>query len=102
MTVEKKPEPVEEAPDRIVLRDTNRTLSIAPWDGTGRLAVENGKRTIKRLFADKGIPVERRADHPALLLSGKTVAVFGVATDWTFRAAEAGTCLVVSILPALQ
>ena len=44
-------------------------LTIAAWDGTGRLAVENGSRSIKRLFADQGIPADQREEHPALYLS---------------------------------
>ena len=60
-------------------------LTIAPWDGTGRLAVENGSRTIKRLFADRGIPADRREEHPALYLGGRPAAVLGVAVDWAFR-----------------
>ena len=72
-------------------------LSIAAWDGTGRLAVENGSRTIKRLFADRGIPVERRAEHPALFLDGIPAAVFGVATDWNLRPQAEEPCLVVSL-----
>lgn len=57
------------------------TLTIASWDGTGRLAVENGSRTVKRLFMDRGIPVERREDYPALFLGGRLIAVPGVAVD---------------------
>ena len=60
-------------------------LTIAAWDGTGRLAVENGSRTIKRLFADQGIPADQREEHPALYCDGKPVAVLGVAVDWAFR-----------------
>ena len=60
-------------------------LTIAAWDGTGRLAVENGSRSIKRLFADQGIPADQREEHPALYLDGKPVAVLGVAVDWAFR-----------------
>ena len=60
-------------------------LTIAAWDGTGRLAVENGSRSIKRLFADQGIPADQREEHPALYCDGKPVAVLGVAVDWAFR-----------------
>lgn len=60
-------------------------LIIAAWDGTGRLAVENGSRSIKRLFADQGIPADQREEHPALYCDGKPVAVLGVAVDWAFR-----------------
>lgn len=60
-------------------------ITIAAWDGTGRLAVENGSRTIKRLFADRGIPVEKRGEHPALYLEGRPIALFGVAVDWNCK-----------------
>lgn len=56
-------------------------LTVAGWDGTGRLAVENGSRTVKRLFADRGIPVEQRENYPALYLDGRLIAVPGVAVD---------------------
>lgn len=61
-------------------------LTIAPWDGTGRLTVENGSRTVKRLFADRKIPAHRRGEHPALYDgAGRLLAVLGVAADWEFR-----------------
>lgn len=60
-------------------------LAIGSWDGTGRLAVENGSRTIKRLFADRGVPVDRREEHPVLYAGGRPVAVFGVAVDRDHR-----------------
>lgn len=62
-----------------------RGLTIGSWDGGGRLAVENGSRTIKRLFADRGIPVDRREEHPALYADGRPVAVFGVAVDREYQ-----------------
>lgn len=72
-------------------------LTIAAWDGTGRLAVENGSRTIKRLFVDRGIPVEKRGEHPALYLEGRPIAVFGVAVDWAFRPRPGGRRLAVTL-----
>lgn len=90
----------EESPDRIILRDTVGELAVSVWDGTGRLAVENGSRTIKRLFADRGVPVERRKEHPALFLDGRIAAVFGVAVDWEYRPQKEGTCLVITLEPS--
>lgn len=87
--------PAAEGPDRVILRDTGGGLTVSAWDGEGRLAVENGMRTIKRLFADAGIPVERRWDHPALLLDGKPAAVLGVAVDWKLRPEAGEACLTV-------
>lgn len=97
VTLERRTAPVESAPDRVVLRDAGGELTVAPWDGAGRLAVENGSRTIKRLFADAGIPVERRADHPAVLLDGKPVAVLGVAVDWKLRPRMEENCAVITL-----
>ena len=96
ITLERHTAPVESAPDRIVLRDAGGELTAAPWDGGGRLAVEKGSRTIKRLFADAGVPVERRRDHPALLLDGKPAAVLGVAADWKLRPEAGEVCLTVA------
>lgn len=83
-----------------VLLDAGRAsgaLSIGPWDGTGRLGVENGSRTIKRLFADRGIPVEERESHPALYLEGRPIAVFGVAADWDCRPRPGAVRLTVTL-----
>lgn len=51
-------------------REITGALTIAAWDGTGRLSVENGSRSIKRIFADQGISADRREEHPALYLDG--------------------------------
>lgn len=100
ITVRRSEEPPEAGPDRIILRDTVGELAIAAWDGAGRLAVENGSRTIKRLFTDAGIPVERREEHPAVLLDGRIAAVFGVAVDWEYKPQKEGTCLVITLEPS--
>lgn len=97
VTLERRAEPVEETPCRAVLRDTGGVLSIAAWDGTGRMTVENGSRTIKRLFADAGVPVQRRGEHPAVLLDGKAVALLGVATDWSCQARAGEHCRVITL-----
>jgi len=73
------------------------SLTAALWDGTGRMAVENGSRTVKRLFADRGIPVEKRSEHPALYLDGEVIAVFGVAVDARFQPQEGERTLAVTL-----
>ena len=90
--------PAAENDRTVVLKTCSGTLTIAAWDGRGRLAVENGSRTIKRLFADRGIPVECRGEHPALYLNGVPAAVFGVATDWEHRPRPGEGCLVIELL----
>ena len=90
--------PAAENDRTVVLKACPGTLTIAAWDGRGRLAVENGSRTIKRLFADRGIPVECREEHPALHLNGVPAAVFGVATDWENRPRPGEGCLVIELM----
>ena len=97
LIVRKDREIPPESPDTVVLRGVDGELTVTTWDGEGRLAVENGSRTIKRLFADAGIPVENRVNHPVLLLDGKPVAVFGAATDWAFRPRGEETCIVITL-----
>lgn len=91
--------PAAEDENTVVLaaEKVNVPLTIAAWDGTGRLAVENGSRTIKRLFDDRGIPVEKRGEHPALLLNGRPAAVFGVAADWALRPREGEKMCIVTL-----
>ena len=86
-----------ENPQALLLDGDVWPLTIAAWDGTGRLAVENGSRTVKRLFADRGIPVERRERHPALLWYGSLAGVFGVGVDWNLRPQLGRPCLEVSL-----
>lgn len=97
VTVERCEGPVEETDCRVVLRDAGEPLTIAPWDGAGRLRVENGSRTIKKLFADRGIPVGERMRHPAVLMNGKIAAVFGVAVDWSYRPVAGEAVLAVTL-----
>lgn len=59
--------------------------------------MENGSRTIKRLFADRGVPAEERREHPALYLEGRPIAVFGVAADWDCRPRPGAPRLAVRI-----
>ena len=97
--VRRSPEPPAEGTDTVALIPQAGPLSIAAWDGTGRLAVENGSRTIKRLFADAGVPIERRREYPAVLLDGTPVAVLKVAVDRACRPQENEACLVITWEP---
>ena len=99
ITVRRCDGPAEEGADRIVLRDTGGELTVAAWDGTGRLEVENGSRTVKRLFADAGVPTECRREYPAVLLDGTLAAVPGVATDRACCPQKDEACLVITWEP---
>lgn len=81
----------------VILRGGLNTMKIAAWDGTGRLGVENGSRTVKRLLADHRIGVAQREHCPAVYVDGRLAAVFGAGTDIALRPVSGEMKLVVSI-----
>lgn len=85
VTVYETEDEVTENERAVVLRSETAPFVIAKWDGTGRLGIENGRRTVKRLLADHGIPASRRENCPAVFFGGTLAAVFGAGTDITFR-----------------
>lgn len=78
----------EENEMTLVLRTGLSPLTIAVWDGTGRLAVENGRRTVKRILADRGVHPVDRENRPAIYVGDTLAAVFGAGTSHDFAAAE--------------
>jgi tRNA(Ile)-lysidine synthase len=77
-------------------------LTLAAWDGTGRLAVENGRRTVKRLLTDRGVPAWDRLGRPAVYLNGVLAAVLGAGTDWNLRPAPGEEPLAITIENAAE
>lgn len=61
----------------LILREVAAELTIAPWDGTGRLSVENGRRTVKRILADHGFSAAAQENRPAIYVDGNLAGVFG-------------------------
>lgn len=88
---------VEENANTVVLRAGLDKVEIAAWDGKGRLGVENGRRTVKRLLADHRISASQRENCPAVYVGGVLAAVFGAGTDRDLRPAPGEIKLVVSI-----
>lgn len=97
VTVERVAGPGMEQSNRVILRDTGGELSIASWTGGERLAVENGRRTLKRLTADAGLSIQDRKNHPAVLVDGRVAAVFGAAVDWDLRPQEDAGCVMITL-----
>lgn len=85
VTVYETEDEVTESQNTVILRSGTAPLVIAPWDGTGRLNIENGRRTVKRLLADHGIPPARRESCPAVFAGDSLAAVFGAGTDRFLR-----------------
>ncbi|MDE7242551.1 MAG: tRNA lysidine(34) synthetase TilS [Oscillospiraceae bacterium] len=87
-------------PDALVLDAAAGPLTVAAWDGTGRLAVENGSRSLKRIFQDCGIAPEKRREHPVLYADGKPAAAPGAGVDWTLRPKKNKPVITVTFAPA--
>lgn len=56
-------------------------LIVGAWHSRDRMVTATGQRTLKRLFADCGIPVHRRGEVPVLYSQGKVVGAFGIGVD---------------------
>ncbi len=90
---------VTEGENTVVLRCDAPPLVITGWDGTGRLSIENGRRTVKRLLADHGIPPSRRESCPALLAGEDLAAVFGAGTELSLRPRPGERKKVITLTP---
>lgn len=97
VTVYETNEEIAEDRSTVVLRAGLTDLVISPWDGTGRLAVENGQRTVKRLLADHGIGAAQREYCSAVFSGGTLAAVFGAGTELSLRAREGERKLVITL-----
>ena len=73
----------------VVIKYTEEPLSIGPCRGGDRLGVGNGRRTVKRLLMDRGVPAEYRESCPGLYCGGSLAAVFGAAVEHS-RIPQAG------------
>lgn len=97
VTVMETGDEVAENAHTVVLRGDIREPVIAAWDGTGRLGVENGRRTVKRLLADHGISAVQRENCPAVYADGTLAAVFGAGTDTGFRPLPGEKKIVITL-----
>lgn len=99
VTLRQAQPPESWGPDTLALDAAAGELTVGAWDGTGRLAVENGSRTLKRLFLDCGISAQRRWEHPVLYAGGRPAAALGVAVDRDLAPRAGRPCLTVTFTP---
>jgi len=80
-------------PDTLNLR--NGAVSVRTWRGTDRMRLpgRRGTRSLKRLFADAGVPPFRRDRTPVLCVDGKAAAVYGIGADTQYLAEDGSTCV---------
>ncbi|MBQ3496876.1 MAG: tRNA lysidine(34) synthetase TilS [Oscillospiraceae bacterium] len=60
--------------------------SLAPWDARSRMRLPDtrGARSVKRLFAERGIRPAQRGRTPCIYLGGTLAAVYGIGTAEAF------------------
>ena len=84
-------------PGALSLRDGAYT--VRSWHRDDRLTLPHsrGSRSLKRLFADRGIAPEQRDTLPVLCLGGTAAAVFGVGIDRKAMPEEPGSTIYITI-----
>lgn len=97
VTVRMTEEETAEDENTLVLRSDSEQLTVAAWDGTGRLTVENGRRTVKRLLSDRGIGPAQQENRPAIYAGDTLAAVFGAGTGRDFAPVD-GKKLVITLV----
>lgn len=55
--------------------------AVRPWHRRDRMDTERGSRSLKRLFADAGIPAEERDTLPVVLVDGAVCAAYGICSE---------------------
>lgn len=55
--------------------------AVRPWQSRDRMETERGSRSLKRLFADAGIPAEERDTLPVVLVDGAVRAAYGICSE---------------------
>ena len=79
--------------DALIVR--GGVVSVRPWRSADRLTLpgSRGPRSLKRLFADAGIPPFRRDRTPVLCVDGVAAAAYGLGVDTAFQAEDKDVCI---------
>lgn len=82
----------------LLLRGDSGALSVDLWDPRGRMTLPGMPgRTLKRLFAERGIAPDVRDRAPVIYSGGRVAAVYGLGTDAAFVPEKDQTVLRVKI-----
>lgn len=71
--------------ETLIVREGD-TVSVRSWRSGDGLTLRGGRgrRSLKRLMQDAGIPPEERADVPVLCVNGRLAAAVGIGVDTAF------------------
>ena len=101
ITLRKKTEKSFKKSDAIRLNcdKINQSLTVRPWRGSDRLRLPGarGARSLKRLFADAGVPAAQRERIPVLCAGERPLAAYGIGTDADFLPEPGGPGLIIEI-----
>jgi len=76
-------------PDDVLLRADTPPLRVGPWSPRARIKLAGApERSLKRLFAERGIPPETRDRAPVLWCGAEAAAVYGVGTAEAYAPPE--------------
>ena len=96
---EKNEKTVENSENTVILRSAALTapLTIGAWDAreSMTLPVSRGSRSLKRLFAERGIAPSERDRTPVLRVGGAVAAVYGIGTDALFLPSDGEEVCVI-------
>ena len=74
------------------------SLSVSAWDPREYLTLPGKtRRSLKRLFADAGIPPVQRDLTPVIRVSGRAAAVYGIGSDQAFLPADGENAVTIEI-----
>lgn len=90
-------EPAVRREDALYLKDDATLPEVDLWRGGEglELPASRGRRSIKRLLTERGVPPEERKNIPCIRVSGAAVAVYGLGTDVHYLPEETGGCLEI-------
>ena len=93
VTVRRVPGNAERKENAVYLREESLgALQLDAWRGGEGMALpgSRGKRSIKRLLTERGVPPQARQGVPCVRVGGTAAAVYGVGTDIDYLPEENG------------
>ena len=83
--------------DALYLKDAPDMPEVDIWRGGEglELPASRGRRSIKRLLTERGVPPERRRAIPCIRRNGVAAAVYGLGTDVQELPEEGGRCMEI-------
>ena len=74
------------------------SLSVSAWDAREYLTLpEKTRRSLKRLFAEAGIPPAQRDVMPVIRVNGRAAAVYGIGADQAFLPTDGEGAVTIEI-----